>query len=155
MTGMQKILIFGIGNPYRCDDSIGLKVVDILKQKLNNSHITIKSGSIDGLGILDEIMGYDKVLFIDSIETKQGNPGDVYKIELDPLNINQSVCASHGIDFATAVRMGKKFGYQMPQIVHIYAVEIEDNVSFSEECTEKVRESIPEVVKRIVEEINE
>jgi len=152
---MQKILVFGIGNPYRCDDSVGLKIADSLKEKINDPHITIKSGSIDGLAVLDEMLGYDKVFFIDSIETKKGKPGDIYKIELDPCSKTLSVSASHNIDFATAIRMGQRFGYQMPKIISVYAVEIENNTSFNEECTKKVKASIPKVVKRIMDEINE
>ena len=150
---MQKVLIYGVGNPYRCDDAVGLKVAQNLKDKIDNTNITIKSGSIDGLTILDEILGYGKVIFIDSIKTEDGNPGDIYRIKLDPLKNAPSLSVSHGIDFVTALRLGKKFGYKMPESINIYAIEIEDNTSFGEECTEKVNKSIPKVVDKIMEDI--
>ncbi|UCG92966.1 MAG: hydrogenase maturation protease [candidate division WOR-3 bacterium] len=151
---MQNILIYGVGNPYRCDDAVGLRVVHYLKDTIKNSHITIKSGSIDGLTMLDEILGYDRVIFIDSIKTENGSPGDIYKIKLDPLENTSSLSVSHGIDFVTALRLGKQFGYTMPKSIEIYAIEIEDNTSFGEECTEKVKASIPEVVDKIMEDIS-
>lgn len=152
---MKKILIYGMGNPYRCDDTIGLKIAEILKKDIKNKTVTIKSGSIDGLAMLDEIIGFDKVILVDSINTKSGMPGDVYKIELDSITSNSSLAASHTIDFITALRMGKKFGYNMPEKIYVYAVEIKDNTTFSEECTEQVSASIPEVVKRIIDEVSE
>ena len=150
---MQKILIYGIGNPYRCDDTAGIKVAELLQNKTNKSNITIKSGSIDGLAMLDEILGYDRVIFIDSITTKDGKPGDIYKIKVNQIKNTPSLSASHGIDFVTAIEMGKKLGYKMPKNIDIYAIEIEDNTSFNEECTEKVRASIPETVNRIMKDI--
>lgn len=143
-----------MGNPYRCDDTIGLKIAETLKKDIKNKMVTIKSGSIDGLAMLDEIIGFDKVILVDSISTKSGMPGDISKIELDSITSNSSLAASHTIDFITALRMGKKFGYKMPEKIYVYAVEIKDNDTFSEECTEQVSTSIPEVVKRIKKEID-
>ena len=143
-----------MGNPYRCDDTIGLKIAEILRNDIKNKTATIKSGSIDGLAMLDEIIGFDKVILVDSINTKSGLPGDVYKIELNSITSNSSLAASHTIDFITALKMGKKFGYKMPEKIYVYAVEIKDNDTFSEECTEQVLASIPEVVKKIKKEID-
>ena len=151
---MQKVLIYGVGNPFRCDDAVGIKITEELKKRIQKPNITIKSGSIDGLAMLDEIIGFDKVILVDSINTKSGMPGDVYRIELDSITSNSSLAASHTIDFITALKMGKKFGYKMPEKIYVYAVEIKDNDTFSEECTEQVSASIPEVVKRIKEEID-
>jgi hydrogenase maturation protease len=149
----MKILIYGVGNPFRCDDTIGIKVAEILKNRITKPKIKVKSGSIDGLAMLDEIVGYDRVIFIDSIKTNNGTPGEIYKIKLAPLTTAPSLSATHGIDFITAIRLGEKFGYKLPANIEVYAVEIEDNLSFTEDCTGKVKASIPEVVKRIIEDI--
>ena len=53
---MQKVLIYGVGNPFRCDDAVGIKITEKLKKRIKKSNITIKSGSIDGLSMLDEII---------------------------------------------------------------------------------------------------
>jgi hydrogenase maturation protease len=148
----KRILVYGIGNPFRCDDAVGLKIADTLKPMVTRSGIVIKSGSIDGLSVLDEIKNFDTVFFIDSIQTRDGKPGDIYKIRIDP-DRETSSTVTHGIDFITAVTMGKKLGYEMPARIEIFAVEIEDNTTFSEECTEKVTRSIPEVIRRIMEEL--
>ena len=151
---MQRILIYGIGNPFRCDDTIGLKIAEKLMTKVTNPNTVIKSGSVDGLTILDEIKGFDVVFFIDSIKTQDGKPGDIYKIRIDTACKVTSCSASHGIDFVTAVEMGKKLGYEMPERIEIFAVEIEDNKTFSEECTDSVKKSIPDVIRRIMKELD-
>jgi hydrogenase maturation protease len=150
---VKKILIYGMGNPFRCDDTIGLKIAEKLKDRCPDENVTIKSGSIDGLAMLDEIVGFDKVILIDSIESEQGKPGDIFKITVDPSETKPSLSASHGIDFISALRIGLQFGYEMPEKIYVYAIEIKDNTTFTEQCTDMVMKSVPEVIKRILKEI--
>lgn len=150
---MKKVLVYGIGNPYRCDDAIGIKVAQELAEKIAEPLIDIKWGSIDGIAILDEIVGYERVIFIDSVKTENGKPGDIYKIKPSSQNDSDETFTSHGINFMTALRFGKKFDLKMPEQIDIYAVEIIDNTSFSEECTEKVKASIPKLVEAVMGEL--
>lgn len=150
---MKKILIYGIGNPYRCDDAAGIKVAQQLSGKINRSNIHIKWGSIDGVAILDEIVGYDWVIFVDSVKTEKAQPGTICKI--DPLSFsNTHSFSSHGINFAAALEFGKKFKLKMPKRTDIYAIGIADNDTFSEDCTPKVAAAITELVDAIVEELS-
>ncbi len=152
---MQKTLIYGVGNPIRCDDAVGIKIAEEVKKRIKKPNVTVMSGSIDGLAMLDEILGFENVLFIDSVKTRHGIPGEIYRIPLHPLKSTPPLSVSHGIDFITALKLGKKFGYKMPKQIDILAIEIEDNTSFSEECTQAVKEIIPIVVDGIVREIEE
>jgi Ni,Fe-hydrogenase maturation factor len=43
----------------------------------------------------------------------------------------------------------------MPQKITIFAVETKDIASFSEKCTPEVEQVIPEVVKMVLQELNE
>ena len=149
---MKRILVYGIGNPYRCDDAAGIKVAELLSQDLDEDNVDIKWGSIDGLAILDEIVGYDHVIFIDSVKTKKGTPGEIYKIDPNTFR-NIHSFSSHGINFVTALQFGKKFDLEMPEKIEIYALEIEDNDTFSETCTPQVTAGIPKLVDVIKKEI--
>ena len=152
MSTTKKTLIFGIGNPYRCDDSVGIKVVQEIARQIRNSDVKVKWGSIDGVAILDEVVGYERVIFVDSVKTGRGKPGDIYKIKHASKDKTGSF-TSHGIDFLTALRVGEEFKLNMPDQIDIFAVEIKDNTSFSEECTEEVSKSVPELVRLIIAEI--
>ena len=146
------MLIYGIGNPYRCDDAVGIKVAERLADEIKHRGIDVKWGSIDGVAILDEIVGYDHVIFIDSVKTKNGKPGDIYRIDSSSFR-NVHSFSSHGINFATALEIGRKFNLEIPEKTDIYGIEIEDNETFSEECTKVVSESIPKAVETIMDEI--
>ena len=145
-------LILGIGNPILTDDGVGIKIAQRLKEE--NAKLKVIETSEAGITLLDLIVGYNKLLIIDSIKTEKGKPGDLYKLELGDLKPHKDFSSSHGIGIATAFELGKGLGYKMPKFVSIYAVEIKDNTTFGEECTEEVKQRIPSIVKQIMRKEN-
>ena len=146
----MKTLILGIGNPIVTDDSAGLKIAQQIKER--NPELEVIDTSEAGIALLDLIVGYDKLIIIDSIKTEKGNPGDLYQLELRDLKPSMDFTSSHGIGIATAFELGERLGYKMPKPVSIYAVEIKDNSTFAEECTQEVEERIPFITRQIIEE---
>jgi len=146
----MKTLVLGIGNPILSDDAVGIKVAEEIEGRLREQCLDVKTASIGGLSILDEISGYDRLILIDSIKTGEGKPGDVYKLSVEDLGSTSHLSSSHGMDFATVIGLGRKVGYKIPEIIDIYAIEIEDNTTFSEECTKKVKMRISEIADKIM-----
>ena len=105
-----------------------------------------------GIALLDHVIGYDKLIIIDSIETGKGKPGELYKLDFDDLKPSMDFSFSHSMDIATAFKVGEGLGYRMPEHVSIYAIEIKDNTTFGEKCTDEVEERIPSIVEQIIEE---
>jgi len=141
-------LILGIGNSILTDDGVGIKITQRLKEE--NAKLKVIETSEAGITLLDLIAGYDKLIIIDSIKTEKGKPGDLYKLELEDLKPSKDFSSSHGIGIATAFELGQRLGYRLPKFVSIYAVEIKDNTTFGEKCTEEVEQRIPFIVKQIV-----
>ncbi|MCK4361768.1 MAG: hydrogenase maturation protease [Dehalococcoidia bacterium] len=148
----MKTLILGIGNPIVTDDSAGLKIAQRIKER--NPELEVIEACSGALGLLDDVAGYDKLIIIDSVKTEGGKPGELYKLELEDLNPTLEHATSHGLDIASAFKLGEGLGYKMPQSVIIYAVEIKDNTNFGEECTKEVAERIPLLAQQIMEEEN-
>ena len=143
-------LILGIGNLILTDDGVGIKIAQRLKEERPELEV-VETGEA-GLTLLDLITGYDRLIIIDSIKTEQGKPGQVYKLELEDLKPAMDFSSSHGIDIATAFKLGQRLGYKMPKSVSIYAVEMKDNTTFGERCTEEVEEKIPFIARQIIDE---
>ncbi len=141
-------LILGIGNPILTDDGVGIKVAQKLKEE--NPKLEVIMTSEAGIILLELLVGYDKLIIIDSIKTEKGKPGDLYKLELEDLKPAKDFSSSHGIGIATAFELGKGLGYKMPRYISIYAVEIKDNTTFGEKCTEGVEQRMPFIVKQII-----
>ena len=143
-------LILGIGNPILADDGVGIKIAQKLKEE--NPALEMVETSEAGIALLDLITGYSKLIIIDSIKTEQGKPGELYKLDLEDLKPTVGSFSSHGIDIATVFELGQRLGYRMPKDISLYAVEIEDNTTFGEECTQEVAERIPFIAKQIIDE---
>ena len=141
-------LILGIGNPILTDDGVGIKIAQ--KLKAENAKLEVVYSSEAGIILLELLVGYDKLIIIDSIKTEKGKLGDLYKLELEDLKPSKDFSSSHGIGIATAFELGQRLGYRMPKFVSIYAVNIKDNSTFGEECTEEVEQRIPFIVKQIM-----
>ncbi len=146
----MKTLILGFGNPILTDDAVGIRIAEELEREFPD--ITVEATSEAGLSILDEVTGYDKLVIIDSIKTGKGKPGELYKLELEDLKPRSDFSSSHGLDIATAFKLGEKLGYPLPHEVSIYAVEVKDNTTFGEGCTPELKQSIPLIVGQIIEE---
>jgi len=146
----MKTLILGFGNPILSDDVIGIRIAEELEGRFPD--ITVEATSEAGLAILEEVTGYDRLIIIDSIKTGKGRPGELYKLELDDLMPRSDFSSSHGLDIATAFKLGESLGYPLPCEVSIYAIEVKDNTTFGEALTPEVEKSIPLIVRQIIEE---
>ena len=144
------MLILGIGNPILTDDGVGIEIARKLKK--GNPELEVRETSEVGIALLDLIVDYDKLIIIDSIKTERGKPGDLYKLGLEDLKPVKDFSSSHGIGITTAFEVGRGMGYKMPELVSIYAVNIENNETFGDECTEEVKGKIPSITKQIIEE---
>jgi hydrogenase maturation protease len=146
----MKTLILGLGNPILTDDAVGIRIAQELEQEFPD--LAVVATSEAGLSLLEQVIGYDRLVIIDSISTKRGKPGELYKLELEDLKPAADFSSSHGVDITTAFKLGEKLGYPMPRQVSIYAVEVKDNTTFGEECTPEVTQSMPFIVRQIIKE---
>ena len=149
----MKTLILGMGNPILSDDGAGIRVAQEVGEKLNDPQITVAETSGAGLSLLDSIVGYDKVIIIDAIQTKEGNTGQIYRMGPEDFSLTKHFSSPHQINLATALELGNALDLAMPQKITIFAVEAKDITTFSEKCTPAVEQAIPEVVKMVLEEL--
>jgi hydrogenase maturation protease len=151
----MKTLVLGFGNPILSDDSVGIKVAHEVGEKLNDPQVTVTETSAAGLSLLDSIVGYDKVIIIDAIQTEKGRAGQIYRMGIEDFSLTKHFSSPHQINLATALELGKMLNLAMPQKITIFAVEAKDITSFSEKCTPEVEQAIPEVAKMVLQELND
>ena len=149
----MKTLVLGIGNPILSDDGVGIKVAQEVGKKLDDPQITVSETSAAGLSLLDSLIGYDKVIIIDAIQTEQGKAGQIYRMKPEDFSFTKRVSSPHQINLVTALELGKLLNLTVPQEISIFAVEAKDTTSFSEGCTPEVEQAIPEAVKMVLDEL--
>jgi len=149
----MKTLVLGLGNPILSDDGVGIKVAHEVANQFNSPQVTVAETNTAGLSLLDSIVGYDKVIIIDAVQTRKGHAGQIYRMGLQDFSSTKHFSSPHQINLVTALELGKMLDLAMPQEITIFAVEAKDITNFSEKCTPEVERAIPEAVKMVLEDL--
>ena len=149
----MKGLVLGIGNPILSDDGVGIRVAREVGKNLDDPQIAVSETSAAGLSLLDSMLGYDKVIIIDAIQTKEGKPGQIYRMKPEDFSSAKRLSSPHQINLVTALELGKMLNLAMPREITVFAIEAQDIATFSEKCTPEVEKAIPEVVKMVLENL--
>jgi hydrogenase maturation protease len=149
----MKTLVLGLGNPILSDDGVGIRVAREVAGQVHNPQITVTESSSASLSLLDSIAGYDRIIIVDAIQTKEGKVGRIYHLGLEDFSLTRYFSSPHQLNLATTLELGKMLGLAMPREITILAVEAKDVSTFSEECTPEIERVIPEVVTMVMDEL--
>ena len=145
------ILLIGIGNEYRCDDSIGLQVIRALKKRKLPETIILESTG-DGTELIEMFSSVRMAILIDAVSSG-GNPGTIYQFEAHkrPISAQLSFQSTHAFGVGEAIELARVLE-QLPPILLVYAIEGE-NFSTGIGLTSKVEKAVHEVVKLVCGEV--
>ncbi len=146
----MKTLVLGLGNTILSDDGVGIHIAFEIEKKCKN--IDVLEASAAGFRVIDEIIGYEKLILIDSIKTGQAEPGELHRFTFDEFSRTMHHSSPHDISLFEAFDIMKKENADLPTEIKVYAVEVCDISTFSEDCTVEVAEVIPKVAGIIIEE---
>lgn len=143
-----KTLLVGMGNPYLSDDAVGIRLVRDFNRRtgVRKNLRVIEECSVGGLNFLDLLLeGFGRLIVVDSIRTEGGIPGQWYRFTAERLRATMNLSNIHDANFATALELGRRMGMPIPAEAetHIFAVEIADNLTFSERLTEDLEKTYP------------
>ncbi len=147
----NKTLILGLGNDILTDDGIGPRIVRDLSQKNIGPNITYDIAFSGGLEIMENIKGYSRVVFIDAIRTRNGMPGDVYYFKPSDYRDTSHLSNLHDVYFLTALKLGEILQLDLPDDLHIIAIEIIEDMVFNEEFTPAISHKYPSILKKVTD----
>jgi hydrogenase maturation protease len=145
-----RILIVGIGNEYRGDDSAGVIVARRLKDLLRgNVEVVQLAGEVTGL--LEAIQSREAVIIIDA--AKSGAPaGTIHRFVVgdEPIPEKLFCYSSHAFSVGEALKLAKTL-HQIPDRVIVYGIE---GARFEHGCglTPEVERAVHQVVTMVVED---
>jgi len=151
---IMKTLVIGLGNPILGDDGVGWKVAEELSHVIGHlSLVKVETASLGGLSLMERMLGYDRVVLIDSMETGCSPVGSVLKFPLaslpDPM-VGHSASA-HDTSLSTALKTAERLGTSTPKIVEVVAIEAQNVYDFSEELSPSVAAAVPEAVQMVLD----
>jgi len=146
----MKTLVLGLGNPILSDDGVGIKVAREIKKRVEG--VDVQEASAAGFRIVDQIVGYDKLILIDAIQTGESEVGALNLFKPEDFQETKHSTSTHDIGFFQALDIYKREGEKVPEEIKIYGIEVEQTDVFSEKFTPKVENAFPAIVNQIIKE---
>ena len=151
----MKTLVLGVGSSILTDDAVGLVVAERLRRRFGDrDDIDFGLNEEAGFSLLEESIGYDRLIIIDSILTG-ARPGTVHRLDLSDLGRTIHSNSPHGLNLATVIELGRTQGMDVPDDVVLFAIEVVDTLTFGEELTPELSARIDEIVREIAGELTE
>jgi hydrogenase maturation protease len=150
-------LIVGLGNPIMGDDAIGCRCAEAIEVALSPQELeTVEVIQFfrGGISLMERLIGYDRVLIIDSITGSGIMQGGVKKLTLDEIP-SYTVNSPHDGSLKNALEFGKLMGADLPRLVDILAVEIEPKFEFSDQLSAPIEAAIPNVLLLALDWMNQ
>jgi hydrogenase maturation protease len=154
----MKTLIIGLGNPILGDDGVGWKVAQEIELQLPSSalgpsSVVVECFALAGISLMEQMIGYERVILIDSLNTGNHHQGTVVTFNLDELaDLTYGHSASaHDLSLKNALVMGRSMGLSLPndKNVHVVAVEAQHVYEFGETLTPKIEAAVPVAVDEV------
>jgi hydrogenase maturation protease len=163
----MKILVIGLGNPILGDDGVGWKVADAISKLLSptaclhlkdeGNQIEVDCASLGGLSLMERMIGYERVIIIDSMETGGNTPGSVKVFPLAALEnprLGHSA-STHDTSLLTALQTAQAMGMAVPSRVHVVAIEAKNVYDFSESLSPEVERAVPIAVQKVLQMVKD
>jgi hydrogenase maturation protease len=152
----MKLIIIGMGNTLLSDDGVGIVVAERLAEIFRgNDAVEVIPASWGGFRIIDLLSGYDEAIIIDAVKTEEVPAGSIRKFTPADIVHSLRMVSFHDINFATALEFARQLNIPMPEKISIYAIEVENITTISEELTLKVQAAVEICVQEILKEIKE
>jgi hydrogenase maturation protease len=152
-----RTLLLGMGNPILRDDAVGIRLATEVAKRLGPvpDLDIVTDCSAGGLELLHFITGHERLVVFDSIKTRDGTPGTWYRFTAENMRPTMNLGNVHDTNFATALEVGRRLGMQLPpsDAIHIFAVEVLDNLTFDERMTPVLEEAFPRCAAAIFAEV--
>ena len=155
---VPRTMVLGLGNPILTDDGVGIHVVRAAASRYSLcTGVVFAEASVGGLRLLDLLAGYDRVILVDAIQTRDGQPGMIYRVGPGDLQASLHSGSTHDLSLPAALDLGRRLGMKLPsdRDLTILAVEVEDVLTLGETCTPAVTRAIPDAVEATLAELKD
>jgi hydrogenase maturation protease len=142
-----RLLIIGIGNPFRGDDAAGLLAARLLKDMGLDSSIVLEHSG-EGASLMEVWKGADTVILIDAVSSG-GAPGAIHRLEpiQQPLRAQMFQSSTHAFSLPQAIEMARALNELPPRLL-VFGIEGR-NFRAGTELSPEVSAALPEVASQV------
>lgn len=145
-----------MGNPILSDDGVGLLIAERLGASELPAGVEVRQSEVAGLRLLELVRGFTRVLIIDALKSPAEDarqPGEVVRYDAKDFTGGHRYGSAHSIGLDTALELGHRLGYEMPEEVTVFAIEAVDVETFGEELSPPVAAAAERVYDLIRQEL--
>lgn len=145
------ILLIGIGNEYRSDDSVGLTAIRMLKTKVLPEDTLLIESSGDGAELIEMWRTAGTAILIDAVSSG-AKPGTIYRFDAlkQRIPVQLSFPSTHAFSIAEAIELARVLD-QIPPSLIVYAIEGQ-NFSTGIGLSPEVENAMLKVVEQLIQE---
>ena len=145
------MIIIGVGNPHRGDDSVGLAVSNALRDRVAKD-IEVVDRDGEATKLIDAWKDTDAVILVDAVSSGSP-PGTIHEIDARETRVPPDLfkCSTHSFGVAEAIELSRALG-TLPGIFWIYGIEgdaFDTGTGLSPEAQAAVEETVSRVLARL------
>jgi hydrogenase maturation protease len=147
----MKTLVLGLGNELLGDDAIGPAATRILRRRLGSGTDVVTS-SQSGLALFETLVGYDRAIIIDAIQTGKSPPGTIHELTPADLDFVQAP-SPHYAGLPEMFTLARELQVEFPQEILILAIEAVDASTIGGKMSAPVRKVLPQVILQVERQV--
>jgi len=137
-----RVVVIGVGNPYRADDGVGPAVLaELERRRPPGVDLIVADGEPSQL--LDAWAGRDLAVVVDAVLCDPSTPGRIHRTHLPDL-LPGATASTHGLGIPDALRLAEVLE-RTPHELVVFAVEAAD-LGFGVTLSDAVAAAVPAVV---------
>lgn len=158
---MAKLIVIGIGQQMRGDDAAGVQAVQKwaaqYPERLSGSQVEMALTPLPGLGLLDQLSGYDGAILVDAVIGGPGvTPGGLLQLTpKDLAGFSRGAGSAHGWGVAESFQLAEVMGLdEIPdwiKILGIGGVQVQLGAKLSPEVADAIPKAVA-ALDRLVED---
>ena len=152
-----KVLVIGLGNPILGEDGVGWQGAGAVGRALATTiqsaglQVEVDYASLGGLRLMERMLGYERVILVDSMETGLVPEGHLHVCRLEELpdRATGHSASAHDTSLRVALELGRACGEAIPSRVDVVGIEACNMFNFSESLSEPVLQAVPRAVAAV------
>jgi hydrogenase maturation protease len=144
-------LVLGLGNPLLGDDGAGWRVVEAVQRAAPAARAEFDWHAGGGLALMERLIGYDRAVIVDALQTGRGPVGHVRCCPLEelPAPACGHLASAHETSLRTALEVGQRLGARLPRQIVVVGIEARPSLEFSEQLSPAVARAVPKAARRV------
>ena len=161
----RRTILVGLGNPVLGDDGVGWRVVEVVADRLGEGSpgegwlgegspgVAVARLAVGGLRLMEGLIGFDRAILVDAIQTGSEAVGSVTVRPLRdlPRRLAGHLDSIHDAPLVAALAAGRSLGARLPDEVIVVGIEATFGDTFADRLSPAVERAVSVAADRVLE----